>query len=230
MGSTDEAGAAFALEDGGGEATWFVGQLATVKMGSDETKGRCALLEFVTPAGGGAPYHVHQNEDESFYVLEGEITFYVGAAVIHATAGSFVFGPRKVPHTFVVGPHGPARYLLFTEPAGFDRFVAEAGVPAEARTLPPPLDGPPDIAALAETAKKYGIEILAHRGRHPRGRRHRAICRRRRRWRGAARHSRPLPSHPEKRCETKHACPSVQKCSLTVSARARDTTVRKSSS
>ena len=106
------------------------GHLATVMMASDDTQGRCAMLEFVTPAGGGSPYHVHRNEDESFYVLEGEMTFYVGDAVIEAQAGWFAFGPRNVPHTFVVGPHGPARYLLFTQPGGFKQFVAEVGEPA----------------------------------------------------------------------------------------------------
>ena len=163
----EKASSAFGLEAGDGEATWFMGQLATVKMGSDETRGRCALLEFVTPAGGGPPYHVHRHEDESFYVLAGEMTFYVGDAVIQAKEGSFAFGPRNVPHTFVVGSQTPARYLLFTEPAGFDRFVAEVGVPAEARTLPPPPDGPPDIAAIAAIAAKYGIEILGPPGPPP---------------------------------------------------------------
>ena len=83
-GTTERAGSAFGLDAGDGEATWFMGQLATVKMGSDATGGRCALLEFVTPAGGGPPYHVHRDQDESFYVLEGEMTFYVGDAVIQA--------------------------------------------------------------------------------------------------------------------------------------------------
>jgi quercetin dioxygenase-like cupin family protein len=163
----EKAGSAFALEAGDGEATWFMGQLATVKMGSDQTRGRCALLEFVTPAGGGPPYHVHRSQDESFYVLEGEITFYVGDAIIEAAPGSFAFGPRNVPHTFVVGPQAPARYLLFTEPAGFDRFVAEVGVPAETRTLPPPPGGPPNIAAIAAIAANYGIEILGPPGPPP---------------------------------------------------------------
>lgn len=97
------------------------------------------------------------------------MTFYVGDAVIPARKGSFAFGPRNVPHTFVVGSQAPARYLLFAEPAGFERFVAEAGVPAEARTLPPPLDAPPDIAGLAAVAARYGIEILGPPGPPPSG-------------------------------------------------------------
>jgi hypothetical protein len=114
----------------------------------------------------GRPYHVHRDQDESFYVLEGEMTFYVGDAVIEAKAGSFAFGPRNLPHTFVVGSHAPARYLLFTEPGGFDRFVAEVGEPAAARTLPPPLGGPPDIAAISAIAAKHAPRIRAeHAGR-----------------------------------------------------------------
>lgn len=162
--TTGTDGTGFGLDAGAGEATWFMGQLATLKMGSDATNGRAAMLEFVTPAGGGPPFHVHRDQDESFYVLEGEITFYVGDAVIEAKQGSFAFGPRNVPHTFVVGPNGPARYLLLTEPGGFDRFVAEVGEPAGALTLPPPPTGPPDIAAISAIAAAYGIEILGPPG------------------------------------------------------------------
>ncbi len=166
-GTTEKAGSGFGLDAGDGEATWFMGQLATVKMGNDETRGSCALLEFVTPAGGGPPYHVHRDQDESFYVLEGEMTFYVGDSVIQAKQGSFAFGPRNVPHTFVVGSQAPARYLLFTEPGGFDQFVAEVGEPAAARTLPPPSDAPPDIAAISAIAARHGIEILGPPGPPP---------------------------------------------------------------
>jgi hypothetical protein len=72
-----------------------------------------------------------------------------------------------VPHTFVVGTTSPARYLVVAEPAGFDRFVTEVGIPAETRTLPPPSDGPPDVAALGAVAAKYGIEILGPPGPPP---------------------------------------------------------------
>ena len=139
-GETDTAG--FGLVADAGAAFWFADQLATVKIGADETQGRWALIEFVAPPKNGPPLHVHRDDDESFCVLEGEITFYVGDAVIHAKTGSFAFAPKGVPHTFVVGAHG-ARYLVISEPAGFEQFVAEAGVPAESRTLPPPADRSP---------------------------------------------------------------------------------------
>jgi quercetin dioxygenase-like cupin family protein len=158
---------AFGLGSDDGEAFWFLDQLATIKIGTHETQGRWALVELVTPPGSGPPLHVHRNDDEAFYILEGEITFYVGDAVIEAKAGSFAFAPRNVPHTFVVGTTSPARYLVVAEPAGFDRFVTEVGIPAETRTLPPPSDGPPDVAALGAVAAKYGIEILGPPGPPP---------------------------------------------------------------
>ena len=161
-GVTETAGFGLAADDG--EAFWFAGQLATIKIGGTETQGRWTLVEFEGPPGNGPPLHVHHNDNESFYVIEGEITFYVGDAVIDARAGSFALAPRGVPHTFVIGGQTPARYLVVSEPAGFERFVAKASDPAQSRTIPPPADGPPDIAALTALAAKHGIEILGPPG------------------------------------------------------------------
>jgi quercetin dioxygenase-like cupin family protein len=161
--------AGFGLTAGEGEAFWFAGQLATVKISGAETEGRWTLVEFEAPPGNGPPLHVHRDDDESFYVIDGEITFYLGDAVIEARAGSFAFAPRGVPHTFVVGGEAPARYLVVSAPAGFERFVSEASVPAESRTIPPPPDGPPDAAALVALAARHGIEILGPPGPPARG-------------------------------------------------------------
>jgi quercetin dioxygenase-like cupin family protein len=162
MGETETAGFGLAADEG--EAFWFAGQLATVKIGGERTQDRWTLVEFEAPPGNGPPLHVHADDDESFYVIDGEITFYVGDAVIEARSGSFAFAPRGVPHTFVVGGQRPARYLVVSEPAGFERFVAEASVRAESRTIPPPADRPPDVAALAALAAKHGIQIVGPPG------------------------------------------------------------------
>ena len=106
---------------------------------------------------------MHRREDEWFYVIEGELSFWVGGEVIEAPAGSFVFGPRDVPHTFVV-TSPEARFLLVTEPAGFESFLRAMGQPAPSLTIPPPAAPPSDIAPLIAAAAEYGIEILGPPG------------------------------------------------------------------
>src|SRR5437868_13285709 len=91
-----------ALHKDEGEALWFLGVLATVKASSETSDGRVAVIEQLAPQGAGSPLHVHHREDEWFYVLEGALSFWVGGEVVEARAGSFVYGPRDIPHTFVV--------------------------------------------------------------------------------------------------------------------------------
>jgi quercetin dioxygenase-like cupin family protein len=155
--------APLALQPGEGEALWFLGTLATVKATQETTGGRVAVIEQLAPNGTGSPLHVHHNEDEWFYVIEGELTFWVGGAVTVAPAGSFVFGPRDVPHTFQVSSE-VARFLLVTEPAGFEAFMRAAAEPAGRCALPDPPSAPPDIAWLTALAADYGIEILGPPG------------------------------------------------------------------
>lgn len=155
--------APIALGDGEGEALWFLGILATVKSSAETTGGRVAVIEHLAPEGSGSPLHVHRREDEWFYVIEGEVTFWVGGEVVVASAGSFVYGPRDIPHTFTV-TSPQARFLLVTEPAGFDRFVREVGEPAARLEIPPPASEPPDVEALARIAAGYGIEIVGPPG------------------------------------------------------------------
>lgn len=63
------------------------------------------------------PLHIHHNEDEAWYILEGHMTFHTADQVLEAPAGAFVFGPRGVPHTFTVDAE-PTRVLVFASPAG----------------------------------------------------------------------------------------------------------------
>ncbi len=121
------------------------------------------VVEMTVHEGGEPPLHLHRNEDEWFYVLEGELTFWVGGDVIDAPAGSFVYGPRDVPHTFVVTSE-EARFLLVTEPAAFGAFFQAASAPAERPEIPPAPTEPPDVAALVALAADYGIEILGPAG------------------------------------------------------------------
>ena len=152
-----------ALAAGEGEALWFLGCLATIKASSESTAGRVAVIEHVAPRGNGSTLHVHHREDKSFYVTEGELTFWVGGQVIAAGAGSFVYVPRDIPHTFIVSSY-TARFLLVTEPAGFEEFVRALAEPATRLLIPPPAIAPPDVEAMARLAAEYGVEILGPPG------------------------------------------------------------------
>ena len=107
--------------------------------------------------------HVHHNEDEWFYITEGAVTFWVGGKTFQASAGSFVYGPREIPHTFLV-TSSQARLLLVAEPAGFEKSVRVLGQPAPARTVPPRSVQLPSPDLATSVAAQFGIEILGPPG------------------------------------------------------------------
>ncbi len=155
--------APIALQPGEGDARWFLGALGTIKAAPETTGGKLAVIEFLWPHGGGSPLHVHHEEDEWFYVIEGEVTFWVGGETIVAPAGSFVYGPRDIPHTFLI-TSAVARFLMVTDPAPFADFVRAGSVPAEALTLAPASAHVPTPEELTAVAAEYGIEILGPPG------------------------------------------------------------------
>ncbi len=148
---------AYMMKADEGQAIWFAGALMLLKAGSDQTDGGFAFLDQRVPGNYAAPRHVHHAEDEAWYVLEGNATFYCGDETFAAGPGSWVFLPRDIPHTFHVGPEG-GRLLTLSAPAGFAKFVKAAGKQAPRLAIPP--QEPPDIEQLAKTAAQYGIEIV----------------------------------------------------------------------
>jgi quercetin dioxygenase-like cupin family protein len=143
----------------GGEARWWGEGLAVIKATGADTGGRIAIIEITEPPGAVAPKHVHHNEDEGFWVLEGDVTFDVGGTTIAASAGDYAFGPRDIPHSYRVGPDG-CRMLFIVTPAGFEELVRLISVPAQTRSLPPSPQEPPDMAELPALVAGYGCEIL----------------------------------------------------------------------
>ncbi len=141
-------------------SVWYGGWLLTFLATGEETGGRFSLVEELGRKGLSAepPLHVHTREEESFYVIEGEMTAYVGDKVIYAPAGTFVVLPRGVPHRYEISEE--VRLLNLITPAGFEGFFRELSEPARELTLPPRPEGPPDVARLLSTAAKYGCEIL----------------------------------------------------------------------
>ncbi len=147
----------YVLGPGEGKSTWFLETLMTVKAGDAETGGAFTLLEWTAPSGFSPPPHMHRVEDEAFYILEGTMLVRCGDQRWEAGSGAFVFLPHGIEHGFTVTSDVPLRGLQLTLPAGFERFIEEAGLPARDLTLPEP--AAPNVPRLLAAAERCNIEI-----------------------------------------------------------------------
>ena len=126
-----------------------LGEAITVKIGSEQTDGRYAVIEEVSPVGGGPPLHVHRHEDELFYVLSGELELQLGDQRVRAKAGSTAYLPRDIPHTFRNVGTTPSKVLMVIIPARLVGFFDEV----HALTKPTP-------EQAMELGKTYGLTFL----------------------------------------------------------------------
>jgi quercetin dioxygenase-like cupin family protein len=140
----------------GQDPVWFLGTLARLKLEGAQTGGRFALWEGVLPQGAAPPLHSHP-QDETFYVLEGEVTAWiveleqaddrgeppawVAACARRGGVGTVAFAPGGTPHTFRV-ESATARMLFLSTPAGVEEYVKALAEPALWPWLQPPADGP----------------------------------------------------------------------------------------
>jgi quercetin dioxygenase-like cupin family protein len=124
--------------------SWFT---AAFRLKASDTQ--LGAMELTASPGIEPPMHVHQHEDEYYYVLDGEVSFHVAPETYRCTVGSFVFLPRGRPHTFTI-ESPTARLLLLNAPGGFEHvFELAPSTPEEA------------ISALA----RYDVDVV---GPHPR--------------------------------------------------------------
>jgi quercetin dioxygenase-like cupin family protein len=143
-----------------GQTVAVVGDIYRFLATGAETAGKYAQFEAIVEPGGGPPPHVHSREEEGFYILEGEITFFVGAERITATAGMFANMPIGTPHSFKNESDKPAKMLITVAPAGIEEMFFEVGRPLEegsTSALPPTKE---EIEKLLKLAPKYGVTML----------------------------------------------------------------------
>ena len=146
-----------------GEPRWWFGSLAVIKLTAAQTDGLMSIVEVTEPPGAEAPLHVHHREDETFWLLEGEVTFEVGGTTFAASPGDVAFGPRGIPHRYVVGESG-CRMVFILTPGGFEDAIRDLSTPARSRTLPPSSEQPPDLQGLEGRIASYGCEIVTSVG------------------------------------------------------------------
>jgi mannose-6-phosphate isomerase-like protein (cupin superfamily) len=157
------------VRPGEGPSVWSLGGRFTVKLDSEGSAGRFSIVESLASRATEPPLHIHHNEDEAWFVLDGRMTFYVDGTGYEAGAGSFVLAPQGLPHTFTVDVE-PTRVLVFAAPSGFEHFAVELGDAASSDEMPAGLAIPePDV--LGPVAARYGIEVVGPPWRvlHPAG-------------------------------------------------------------
>lgn len=147
----------YSLGPGEGDARWVLDELDTIKATAAHTGGLFALKESRSMRSLGPPLHVHEREDEACYVIEGDVTLFVGDKVISATAGSWIYLPRGVPHSLRIDSD-EARMLWLIVPGGFESFFVELFPTATSDSTSSAEQ--PDVERMTETAARYGVTIL----------------------------------------------------------------------
>jgi mannose-6-phosphate isomerase-like protein (cupin superfamily) len=143
-----------------GEITYFFNALMTTKASMAETGGAYSLTEHLLTAASNPPMHVQVDEDEAFYVLDGEVEFEVDGRIVQATPGTFAFVARGSAHTFRVLTD-TARFLVICSGKPTDNleeFFVAMGEPARERALPEPKA--PDVDRLVVLTEQMGIELV----------------------------------------------------------------------
>ncbi|HEY3963407.1 MAG TPA: cupin domain-containing protein [Planctomycetaceae bacterium] len=119
-------------------AYWFLDILWVVHATGEQTQGRYSIIEQRMPHGVGPPPHVHAFEDESFWVMEGEMTAEVGGKTLVLGPRAMGHIPRNTVHAFKVSSKEVCHVLNFYTPAGFEQALVGCARPAVRRELPPP--------------------------------------------------------------------------------------------
>ena len=128
-----------------------IGDWQTFKLTGKDTNGLFTLIEEENEPGAGIPLHVHDNEDEVFKVIEGEMELTVGDKTTILKAGDLAFGPRGIPHSWKIVGNSKAKVILSVFPAGIEDMFEELGkLPA----------GPPDFPKITEICGRYGVKFI----------------------------------------------------------------------
>lgn len=137
---------------GGGDEILMGGSQFLHKVKSEDTNNVFSVIEIISPPGKGVSLHVHDNEDELVYLLEGEIEVTLGDQTMTAVAGVMALLPRGIPHGFVNKGDKPSRLLDTILPGPFDSYFVELAALYSA--------GEPSDEEVDALSKKYSIQYL----------------------------------------------------------------------
>ena len=141
------------ISNGQGKRLNVLGDNQRILLTGEDTGGSYTLVENYNPPGASIPLHLHRNEDETFYVVSGEVEFEINGEIVLATAGATVYLPRNAPHSFTIVGSEPAKMLFMLMPAGLEKYFEELSQL--------PSNEPPDMKKVIEISARYGIEFLS---------------------------------------------------------------------
>jgi quercetin dioxygenase-like cupin family protein len=146
-----------------GSADWSLNSLIVTKASAAETGGTYTLLEHLLTSAANSPMHIHADEEEAFYLLDGEMELEVDGRFLHARPGTFALVPRGATHRFRVLTDTARVLTISSSPEGATGggtpvFFHAVGEPASAPVLPVP--APPDVETVASVAARCGIELV----------------------------------------------------------------------
>ncbi len=139
-------------------AYWWLDDLWIVLAEARDTGGRFSMMEELLRKGSGPGPHKHTWSDETFYMLDGEITFLVADEIKTSRTGDFLMVPRNTRHAFRVDSE-TARFLNGYTPASLEAMIVELATPATERVLPPK-NAYPIIEITPELLSRYGMDML----------------------------------------------------------------------
>ena len=144
---------------GSGPVYWGPGDQIRFILTGAETGGAFFLADVLVPPGGGPPPHIHDREDETFYLLHGALTIWVGDQTVYASQGDCAHLPRGIVHSFRNKGRETERMLVTATPSGIEKFFEEACYPAVEAKEAPPLT-PELIARLMAASARHRQKVL----------------------------------------------------------------------
>ncbi len=135
----------------GGTTYAVLGHHTNCLLSKEQTGGAFSLIRTTIPPGDGPPPHIHSREDESFYVLEGQLTVFDEGKTLVVGPGEVIFAPRGHAHTFVNMSDQQTTILVIAAPGGIENFFKDMSqMPA----------GPPDIGRILAIGQDHQIAYV----------------------------------------------------------------------
>jgi quercetin dioxygenase-like cupin family protein len=143
-------------------STWYKGILVSQLAGGSDNDGAFDLVESKMRKGTEPPPHIHDREDELFYILAGEMRVFADGQVFTVSAGESVFLPKQMPHAYLI-ESDECHVLALMTPGGFLNAINKMNAPARTMDIPSEMEtyATVDLTATMAIFMKYGVRMMS---------------------------------------------------------------------